>query len=67
LGLSPFTTSAAKVLDLKWDGTFFKGSPANWILIDAKNWVDALSLNAKREVIVNGIPLLELPANYSSN
>ncbi len=59
LGLAPFTTASADIMDLDWDGTFYEGSPANWIVIEATSWADALSLNPKRKVIVNGYWLNE--------
>ena len=59
LGLSPFTTAAARILGLDWDGTFAVGSPADFVLLDAGSWTDALSLNTKRLVIVNGEELNE--------
>ena len=61
LGLSPFTSSAAQVLNLKWDGIFQKGSPADFILLASNSWVKVLSDRPKRKVIVNGQFLNELP------
>ncbi len=61
LGLSPFTSSAAQVLGLQWDGVFQKGSPADFILLDSNSWVKALSDRPKRRVVVNGEFLNELP------
>jgi len=61
LGLSPFTSSAAHVLSLQWDGLFQKGSPADFILLDSNSWVQALSDRPKRRVVVNGEFLNELP------
>ncbi len=61
LGLSPFTSSAAHVLSLQWDGLFQKGSPADFILLDSNSWVKALSDKPKRRVVVNGEFLNELP------
>ncbi len=54
LGLSPFTTSAANVLKLDWDGTIQVGSPADFIALDASNWVEALSIIPSREVLIEG-------------
>ncbi len=54
LGLSPFTSSAAHLLRLPWDGLFQKGSPADFILLDSNSWVKALSERPKRKVVVNG-------------
>ncbi len=67
LGLSPFTTSAAHILDLPWDGLFQKGSPADFVLLDSDSWVKTLSERPKRKVIVNGEFLNELPNVNGSN
>ena len=61
LGLSPFTTSAAHILGLPWDGLIQKGSPADFVLLDSDSWVKTLSERPKRKVIVNGEFLNELP------
>ena len=67
LGLSPFTTSAAHMLSLKWDGLLQKGSPADFILLDSNSWVKALSERPKRKVVVNGEFLNELPNEKNSS
>ncbi len=54
LGLSPFTTSAAKVLNLSWDGIIRPGSPADFILLDARSWSEALAKPPQREVLIAG-------------
>ncbi|MBW3042484.1 cytosine deaminase [Prochlorococcus marinus XMU1408] len=66
LGLSPFTTSAAHILSLQWDGILEKGSPADFILLDSNSWVKTLSERSKRRVVVNGEFLNELPKNNNS-
>jgi len=66
LGLSPFTSSAASILNLQWDGLFQKGSPADFILLDSNSWVKALSDRPKRRVVVNGEFLNELPKTKKS-
>ena len=66
LGLSPFTSSAASILNLQWDGVLQKGSPADFILLDSNSWVKALSEKPKRRVVVNGEFLNELPKNKKS-
>ena len=63
LGLSPFTSSAASILNLQWDGVLQKGSPADFVLLDSNSWVKALSEKPKRRVVVNGEFLNELPKN----
>ncbi len=60
LGLSPFTSSAAHVLSLQWDGIFQKGSPADFVVLDSNSWVKTLSENPQRRVVVNGEFLNEL-------
>ncbi len=66
LGLSPFTSSAAHMLSLKWDGTFQKGSPANFILLDSNSWVKALSERPKRKVVIDGEFLNEFHIEQNS-
>jgi len=66
LGLSPFTSSAASILNLQWDGLFRNGSPADFVLLDSNSWVQALSERPKRRVVVNGEFLNELPKNKNS-
>ena len=66
LGLSPFTSSAASILNLQWDGLFQKGSPSDFVLLDSNSWVKALSERPKRRVVVNGEFLHELPKNKKS-
>ncbi len=66
LGLAPFTSSAAHVLSLQWDGILQKGSPADFILLDSNSWVKALSERPKRRVVINGEFLNEMPKNKKS-
>ena len=66
LGLSPFTSSSASILNLQWDGLFQKGSPADFVLLDSNSWVKALSERPKRRVVVNGQFLNELPKTQNS-
>ena len=33
LGLAPFTTAAAEVMNLEWDGTIRAGSPADLVVL----------------------------------
>jgi len=66
LGRSPFTSSAATILNLQWDGVLQKGSPADFVLLDSNSWVKALSEKPKRRVVVNGEFLNELPKNKKS-
>ena len=66
LGLSPFTSSAAHLLGLQWDGLFQKGSPADFVLLESSSWVKALSERPKRKVVVNGEFLNELTKGKNS-
>jgi len=54
LGLSPFTTAAANLMGLEWDGTIGIGSPAELLLLDASSWSEALSSRPQRRVLING-------------
>ena len=54
LGLSLFTTGAARLMGLEWDGTFRIGSKADFILIDARCWASAMSTPPSRKVMING-------------
>ncbi len=54
LGLSLFTTCAARLMGLECDGTFKIGSEADFILIDAESWSTAMSKPPTREVMVHG-------------
>ncbi|MED5561876.1 MAG: amidohydrolase family protein, partial [Cyanobacteriota bacterium] len=54
LGLAPFTTAAARVMNLSWDGTLQPGSPANLLLLEAGSWAEALAAPPRRQVIVDG-------------
>jgi len=63
LGLSPFTSSPAYMLNLQWDGLLQKGSPADFVLLESNSWVQALSERPKRRVVINGEFLNELPKN----
>ena len=53
-GLAPFTTTAAALLELEWDGTLQVGSPADLIMLKATNWAQALSTPPHRQVIIKG-------------
>jgi len=66
LGLSPFTSSAACMLNLQWDGLLQKESPADFVLLESNSWVQALSERPKRRVVINGEFLNELPKNKNS-
>ncbi len=54
LGLAPFTTSAAAVMGMQWDGTIGVGSPADFVVIDASSWTEALTTKTKRQILLSG-------------
>ncbi len=54
LGIAPFTTAPARIMNLKWDGTIGVGSPADFVCLDASNWSEVLSSGVKRKIIFKG-------------
>tara|TARA_Y100001968_G_scaffold114782_1_gene104186 strand:+ start:915 stop:2207 length:1293 start_codon:yes stop_codon:yes gene_type:complete len=54
LGLAPFTTAAAKLMQIKWNGTIEKGAPANLLLLEGTSWSEVLSRNASRKILIDG-------------
>ncbi len=54
LGLSTYTTGPSRILGLQWDGTLKKGSPADFVLLEADSWADIISTSPSRTVMVNG-------------
>ena len=54
LGLAPFTTAASTLMELEWDGTFFIGGPADFVLLEASSWSEALATPPSRQVIIHG-------------
>ncbi len=54
LGLAPFTTAAARLMDLSWDGTLNLQSPADIVLLEAKSWAEALASPPSRKVMIRG-------------
>ncbi|MGC6482695.1 MAG: amidohydrolase family protein [Synechococcus sp.] len=54
LGLMPFTTEAARLMALSWDGTLQRGAPADLLILKASNWSAALSQAPHRELVVSG-------------
>ena len=55
LGLMPFTTDAARVLNLPWDGVLRPGAPADLLVLQAATWQETLSCPPAREVVVSGV------------
>ncbi|WP_320674996.1 amidohydrolase family protein [Prochlorococcus sp. MIT 1341] len=54
LGLAPFTTSAAQIMGLSWEGSLQIGSPADFVLLEADGWAAALATPPKRKVMIGG-------------
>lgn len=54
LGLSSYTSSAAALMKLEWDGTIGINSPADFFLLNTSSWSDVLSSQPSRQCIVNG-------------
>ena len=59
LGLAPFTTSAAAVMGLKWDGTICVDNPADLVVLEASSWSEVLSTPPARKVLIDGVWLDE--------
>jgi cytosine deaminase len=53
-GLSPFTTTAARLLGLDWDGVLRLGSPADLVVTDAQDWIGFLARTPRRRVLRAG-------------
>lgn len=53
-GLSPFTTAAARVLGLSWDGVLRPGCPADLLVLDVANWTELLARPPRRRVLRQG-------------
>ncbi|MEC8441718.1 MAG: amidohydrolase family protein [Cyanobacteriota bacterium] len=54
LGLSPFTTAAAQVMDLAWDGVICRDAPADLVMVQAQTWSAALRRPPQRRVLIAG-------------
>ena len=54
LGLSPFTTAAARILGLSWDGVLREGGPADLLVTDAVSWPELLARPPARRVMRGG-------------
>ncbi len=66
LGLAPFTTSPAHILNLEWDGIIQTGSPADWVLFEGSSWSEVLSSNPERQVIISGRAIGDINDNPKS-
>lgn len=54
LGLMPFTTAAASLMDLAWDGVIAAGAPADLIVLDVGSWSEALMRPPERRILIGG-------------
>lgn len=54
LGLSPFSTAAARLLGLDWDGVLREGAPADLLVLGASSWGDLLARPPRRRVLRAG-------------
>ncbi len=54
LGLSPFTTAAARLMDMAWDGVIREGAPADALLLPVQSWTEALAAPPERRLLVGG-------------
>jgi cytosine deaminase len=66
LGLSPFSTAAARLLGLDWDGVLREGAPADLLVLGASSWGELLARPPRRRVLRAGRwlapPLSEEPS-----
>ena len=54
LGLAPFTTASAEVMELDWDGVIRAGAPAELVVLQAGSWSEALRTPPQRRVLIDG-------------
>jgi cytosine/creatinine deaminase len=66
LGLAPFTTAAARLLQLPWDGVLRIGGPADLLVLGAQNWTELLSGAPQRRVLRGGRWLPPPPGESAS-
>ncbi|MBM5799762.1 MAG: amidohydrolase family protein [Cyanobacteria bacterium K_DeepCast_35m_m2_023] len=60
-GLAPFTTAAARVMGLDWDGVLRPGAPADLLVLEASSWGDVLARPPARRVMRAGRWLAQQP------
>ena len=53
-GLAPFTTAAARLMGLAWDGVLRPGSPADLLVLEAGSWSEVLARPPQRRVLRQG-------------
>jgi len=54
LGLAPFCSGAARLLDLEWDGVLREGGPADLVVLGCGSWGELLARTPDRRVLRNG-------------
>ncbi|QNI85771.1 cytosine deaminase [Synechococcus sp. PROS-7-1] len=54
-GMAPFSTDAARLLGLAWDGVLRPGAPADLIHLPAGGWPELLSTPPQRKVLAGGV------------
>ncbi|WP_259702945.1 amidohydrolase family protein [Synechococcus sp. CS-1324] len=62
-GLMPFTTAAARLMGLQWDGVLREGAPADLVVLAAGSWSDLLARSPQRRILRRGtwLPRLDPP------
>ncbi len=55
LGLSPFTTAAARLMQMEWDGVIRAGAPADAMQLPVQSWAEALAAPPERRLLVRGV------------
>ena len=55
LGLVPFTSAAARLMGLDWDGVLRLGSPADLVVLGASSWSELLARPPQRRILRQGV------------
>lgn len=54
-GLAPFTTAAARLMGLTWDGVLREGGPADLLVLGVSGWGEMLCRTPQRRVLRQGL------------
>lgn len=65
-GLAPFSTTAAALLGLDWDGVLRPGAPADLVVLAARNWSEVMARSPQRRVLRAGVWLEPPPMEQPS-